>query len=228
MPKVVLTEDITDKKFLLLNYISDYVNKDIRYIGKLDNILKFNQLIKLLATQIGNLLNINELANTLNIKRTEIEFYITLLENSFLIYRIYPYYTNIRSQISKMPKIYFFDSGIRNQILNNFLDLPHRLDNGSLFENFVYLELKNSLRKENIYFYRTIHKAEIDFILEKDGLVYPVEVKYKYFAKPACTRVLHNFSSSKDINSPQGYVVNLNLDERENNIQYISFTNLNF
>lgn len=126
-----------------------------------------------------------------------------------------------------MPKIYFFDLGIRNQILNNFLDLPYRLDNGSLFENFVYLELKNSIRKENIYFYRTIHKTEIDFILEKDGVIHPLEVKYKYFTSPVYSRVLSNFTRLQDINSPQGYVVNLNLDEKENDIQYISFTNLN-
>ena len=226
MPRVVLTHDKEDKKILLKNYVNDYINKDIRYIGRIDNLLKFNQLVKVLANQIGNLLNINELANTLNLPRLEVENYINLLEYTFVLHKISPYYKNIRSQITKMPKIYFFDLGIRNQILNNFVEPMNRSDSGALFENFIYLELKQNMSEEDIYFYRTVHKAEIDFIFEKNGAVYPMEVQYKNFNKPADSRVLSGFCKSNKGNCPNGYLVNLNLNqETANKIFFLTFIN---
>lgn len=226
MPKIVLTDDYDGKKILLSNYVSDYINKDVRYIGRIDNLLKFNQLVKVLANQIGSLLNIHELANTLNLKRREVEFFLFLLENTFVVSKIIPYYKNIRSQITKMPKIYFSDIGLRNQILNNFVALSNRADNGALFENFVYLELKTILGKENIYFYRTIHKTEIDFIFEKEGVVYPIEAKYQELARPAHSRVLSNFCNLKGINCLGAYLINLNLNLSDDKINFVTFTNL--
>lgn len=225
MPKVVLTEDNEAKKTLLKNYVSDYINKDIRAIGKIDNLLKFNQLIKILASQIGALLNINELSNTLAIPRQEIESYLNLLEYTFVLNKISPYYKNLRSQIIKMPKIYLFDLGIRNQILNNFTEMDNRSDNGNLFENFIYLELQQNISPENIYFYRTIHKAEIDFVFEKDGVIYPLEVKYKNFSKPTGNRVLNNFCNIKNIACPNSYLINLNLNQRNKKIVFLDFIN---
>ena len=124
-----------------------------------------------------------------------------------------------------MPKIYLFDLGIRNQILNNFTGMDNRSDNGNLFENFVYLELKQNISQENIYFYRTIHKAEIDFIFEKNGVVYPLEVKYKNFSKPAGSRVLSNFCNIKNINCPNSYLINLNLNQKGKKINFLDFVN---
>ena len=194
--------------------------------GKIDNLLKFNQLVKILANQIGNLLNINELTNTLNMPRKEIEFYLDLLEHTFILDKIVPYYKNIRSQITKMPKIYWTDLGIRNQILDNFTRLADRNDNGKLFENFVYLELKNKMNKEKICFYRTIHKAEIDFIFEKDGIVYPIEAKYKDFSRPAGSRVLSGFCNNKVNNCSAAYIVNINLNQKYGKIIFLDFINL--
>ena len=226
MPKVVLTDGEESKKILLKNYVSDYINKDVRYIGKIDSLFKFNQLVKILANQIGDLLNINELSNTLNIPREKIEFYLDLLEHTFIFNKVVPYYKNIRSQITKMPKIYWADLGIRNQILDNFTELAGRSDNGKLFENFVYLELKNKMNKEKIYFYRTIHKAEIDFIFEKNGVVYPIEAKYKDFSHSVGSRVLSGFCNNKAINCPAAYMVNINLNEKYGKIIFLDFINL--
>ncbi|MCK5459680.1 ATP-binding protein [Candidatus Parcubacteria bacterium] len=226
MPKVVLTSDREDKKILLKNYVSDYMNKDIRYIGKINNLLKFNQLVKVLSNQIGNLLNVNELSNTLNMTRKEIEKHINILEYTFVLHKIVPYHKNIRSQITKMPKIYLFDLGLRNQILNNFVEPINRSDSGGLFENFIYLELKQAINEEDIYFYRTIHKAEIDFIFEKNGVVYPVEAKYKKFSKPTASKVLSGFCKLGKINCPRGYLVNLSLEQKtKNKTDFLIFIN---
>ncbi len=224
MPKVVLTSGRENKKILLKNYVNDYINKDIRSIGKIENLLKFNQLVKILSNQIGNLLNINELTNTLSLPRKEIENYINILEYTFVLHKINPYYKNIRSQIIKMPKIYLFDLGLRNQILNNFVDLSGRTDSGSMFENFIYLELKQNISKEDIYFYRTIHKAEIDFVFEKNGNVFPIEAKYKNFNKPIDSRILKNFCESSKIRCKNSYLINLSLNQKiSDKIVFLTF-----
>ena len=125
-----------------------------------------------------------------------------------------------------MPKIYLFDLGLRNQILNNFVDLSGRTDAGNLFENFIYLELKQNISKQDIYFYRTIHKAEIDFVFEKNGNVYPIEVKYKNFNKPIDSRILKNFCQTGKISCQNGYLVNLNLNQKiSDKIVFLTFIN---
>lgn len=102
----------------------------------------------------------------------------------------------------------------------------NRSDSGSLFENFIYLELKQSVSEEYIYFYRTIHKAEIDFIFEKNGVVYPIEVKYKRFSKPAAVKVLNSFRKLSKINCPRGYLINLNLNQKTiSKIDFLIFIN---
>lgn len=210
MPAIALQDDVAKKEKLLNEYVDTYINRDIRSIGRIENISKFNSILKILCSQIGNLLNINELSNTINIPRRKIEKYLDLLKHTFVLDIINPYKNNIRSQVSKMPKIFFFDLGIRNSILNNFLDLSSRQnDAGRLFENFVFLELKSSYQK-NIYFYRTVNKSEIDFIIEKNNKLSLIEVKYKSLNKQIDTRVIANFINRSKISS-KGNLVNLNL-----------------
>ncbi|MBU4360848.1 ATP-binding protein, partial [Patescibacteria group bacterium] len=151
MPAIALQKNKTLKEKMLNEYVGTYINKDIRAIGKIENIAYFNNLMKILASQIGNLLNINELSNTTGISRRDIEKYLDLLEFTFVLDKILPFRKNTRAQVTKMPKIYFFDLGVRNAILGNFLDLTSRQDTGSLFENFVFLELKNKA-KNKIFF----------------------------------------------------------------------------
>jgi len=139
MPAVVLQNNQKLKQKMLKEYVSAYVNKDIRAIGKVENIANFNSLVKILATQIGSLLNISELGDTVGIPRRAVKKYLDLLEFTFVLDKILPFKKNIRTQITKMPKIYFFDLGIRNAILGNFLEMESRSDAGHLFENFVFL-----------------------------------------------------------------------------------------
>ena len=166
---------------------------------------------------------ISILTNTLNIKRKEIEYYINHLENTCVSHRLIPFYQNIRSQIVKMPKFYFFDVGIRNQIMGNFVDLQSRTDSGKMFENFIYLELINLFEKNNVFFYRTTHKAEIDFIIEHENKIFPVEVKYKNYKKPAFVKVLNNFLKIDNLNCDKAYVINTNLNDNYDDISYLTF-----
>jgi len=220
MPAVVLKNDVKLKKDLLSEYTSAYINKDIRHIGKIDDILKFNQLVKLLSVQIGNLLNVNEISNTLGLARRKVETYINLLENTFVLIKTNPYYKNVRSQIIKMPKFYWFDLGIRNQLLSNFSSLDARTDSGALFENFIFNELRSAAGKK-IFFYRTTNKSEVDFVVEQDNKVYPLEVKYMEISKPLKTRALKEFSEQSK--SEKGKLINLNYNYTRGQVEYLDF-----
>ena len=208
MPAVVLQRDKKLKRKMLEEYVSAYVNKDIRVIGKIESIARFNALVKILSSQIGNLLNISELSNAAKISRRNTEKYLDLLEYTFVLDKISPFKKNVRKQVIKMPKIYFFDMGVRNAILG-------------IFENFVFLELKNQ-RKNKIFFYRSVNKAEIDFVIEEEAKIILIESKYKKLVRPIDSRVLENFLE-KEKNVKKAVVVNLNLNRKDNSVEYIDY-----
>ncbi len=224
MPAVVLQPDFELKQKMLYEYVDTYINKDIRYIGKIDNISQFNTIIKLLASQIGNLLNISELSNTADISRRIVEKYIELLEYTFVLNKINSFQNNIRKQVTKMPKIYFFDLGLRNAILNNFLEIDNRQDDGMLFENFVFLELKSDV-KNKIFFYRTISKSEIDFIIDKPKTLKLIEVKCKNLKKQIDSRILRGFEI-KNNKKKEMFVLSLNQLDKIDNVNYIDYRNI--
>ena len=178
-PAIVLENNIEIKSHLLKQIINTYIKKDIRDLANIREINKFNQLIKVLASQSGNLLNVSELSGTLKLTQKTVEEYLFILENTYIIRRVYPFYKNIRSELTKMPKIYFEDNGLMNLLANKkFLE---RVD-GQLFENSVYSELRKNLDIENINFWRTNTGQEVDFIITEKRII-PVEVKLKFFNK---------------------------------------------
>lgn len=223
LPAVVLENDPGKKEALLNEYVSTYINKDIRSIGKIPNLNNFNHLAVLLAGQIGNLINISEISNTLGERRRDIVKYLNLLNHTFVFDTVRPFSGNRRTQITKMPKGYWFDLGIRNQILGNFLDPESRTDAGALFENFIYLELKQKYGAERIFFYRTTGGAEIDFILKKESTIVPIEVKYQRLTRAKTLRPLAALQKNKTVST--GYCVNLNLDAPAFTLIYINFVN---
>lgn len=179
-PRVVLSQGKAEKINILKEIYSGYVEKDAVGFLEIKNKTAFNRLIKLLAAQIGQLVNIEELAMNLGIDRQSVERYIFALEETFIIKKITPYYTNPRQEIVKAGKIYFLDLGIRNLALENFNDTKERADKGSVLENAVFVELFRSLDfgMDRLYFWRTKQKAEVDFIIEKGLELLPIEVKF--------------------------------------------------
>ncbi len=177
-------------------------------------------MIKTLAAQSGGLLNINELSNSLNLARRKTEEYIELLIETFVLIKLTPYSRNIRSQLTKMPKFYWFDPGIRNGILNNYSSLAVRADSGALFENFIFNEL-GRYKENKVFFYRTTNKSEIDFIIEKGGQIFPLEVKYKKLTRPINSRVMAEFCG--ETKSHQGKIINLNYNKAAPAVSYVDF-----
>ncbi|MFO7889345.1 MAG: ATP-binding protein [bacterium] len=228
MPEIVLTDDREIKKTLLKEYVSTYLKKDIRYVSGSNDVLRYNDLLSIIANQISGLLNKEEICNTLGMTRNKVEKYLTNFILSSLVYLLPPYYTNIRTQISKMKKVFLFDTGIRNQIIYNFNSTNNRNDAGALFENFILNELINSVGLESIYFYRTKMKTEIDFIIKTNEIV-PVEIKYKKLKSAVGLRAIVHFINKNNIK--RGFLVNLTLNKKMVNqnievIDYLKFLNI--
>ncbi len=173
-PSIVLEPAEEKKQTFLFQIISTYIKKDIRDIGNIRNVSTFNKLVEIFASQSGQLLNISELANTLDISRETVVDYLDLLENTFVIKRITPFHKNLRSELSKNPKVFLLDTGLMHLI---WLKEFPKIIFGQSFETFVFLELLKAGKK--IHFWRTTNKQEIDFILPEKK-VYAIEAKYNF------------------------------------------------
>lgn len=171
-----------DKKYLE-NFVDSLIFKDIIELNLIEDKRLAKDLLRLLSLQIGNLISYSELANSLKADQRTIKRYIEIFEQSFVLFRLYPYSKNKRDEISKSAKIYFYDTGVRNALINNFSDLDLRNDKGALFENFIICELikqNNYLNKDfKFYYWRTKQGSEIDLVLENKDILLGLEVKYK-------------------------------------------------
>jgi len=182
-PEVLTLENYDDKRQFLDELTSSYLFKDILTLSDIRYPDKLRQLLKLLAFQAGNLVSIQELANTLQINRDTVLNYIDLLEKTFVVFRLSGFSRNLRKEVTSMDKIYFVDLGIRNAILENFNPPTYRQDTGALWENFLLVERLKKMEYQRLYasryFWRTHTGAELDYVEEKDGLLYGFEFKWK-------------------------------------------------
>jgi len=176
----VVTE--TNKQKILLQLSSSYLYQDIL---ELVNIKKPDLLLKLLnalALQLGSEVSYNELAKILGVDRMTVVNYIDLLEKVYVIFRLHPFSTNQRNEITAKPKIYFYDNGIRNAIIGQFNPLQSRQDVGALFENFFISEKMKQLNYNGFYgkthYWRNTQQAEIDFIEIIENEISAYEIKY--------------------------------------------------
>ena len=207
-PRITLEKDHSKKEAYLQDIYNSYVRKDIKDIIRIDNVSAFNRLIQILALQIGNLVNLNELSRDLGIARETLERYLFLLENTFIIKLFPPFYTNKRKEIVKMPKIFFDDTGLRNLAINNFAGPETRPDKGQLTENAVFSQLtKNLTYQEELFFWRTQSGNEVDFILGKNHPI-PIEMKYQTIHKPQVPSGIRSFI--KDYSTEMAIVLTRN------------------
>jgi len=180
-PEVFLLKTSEEKTLHLQTLTDSYLYKDILAFNLVKNSRKVKELLIALALQIGNEVSYSELANTVGVDRKTIEYYLDLLEKSFVIFRLYGFSRNLRSEINRKVKIYFYDMGIRNTLINNFNALSLRNDGGAIFENFAIAEMikkeANKPQKANFYFWRTYEQKEVDLIMEKNGIITAYEMK---------------------------------------------------
>ena len=177
-PAVVLENNTIDKIELLQEIRDSFLKRDILEAGITDE-TKFYNLLILLAGQTGNLLNINELSNTLRLTHQATEQFLYVLQKCFHISLIKPFYHNLRKELVKMPKVYFNDLGLRNALINYFAPLQQRADKGALLENYVYRRLSERYSNDQIKFWRTTDGNEVDFVVEETAFGgQAIEVKF--------------------------------------------------
>lgn len=185
----VVDAALSDKAKILRELTSSYLFKDVFTFQNFKKPELLIKLLQLLAFQIGNEVSFHELAKKLNIDQTVIQRYIHLLEQAFVIYRVGAFANNLRKEISKSRKIYFWDLGVRNALIQNFNNLDLRDDIGALWENFLVSErlkmLNNQQIFNNYYFWRTYDKKEIDYIEKTNKGLFAYE--FKYSGKPRKT-----------------------------------------
>ena len=169
-PRVILSKSVKEKKEVLKNLLSIYLLKDIKEIAKIADETKMYKLIKTLSLQIGGVVVYNDLSKLIGVNNTQLKEYLSIFEKAFLTKTVTPFFTNKKLEIVKNPKIFFFDIGLRNVIINNFFKLEDRVDKGAMLENFVFRELI----QKDVKYYRTKNGAEVDFIINDTT---PIEVK---------------------------------------------------
>ena len=170
-PKVVLTEDIDIKKTILRDLYDTMLLKDVARTFSIDDIRSLEEFSKYLAFSIGDIVSYDKISNNLSMSFQTIKKYLDAMEKSYLIYRVTPFFTNKKKEIVKQPKLYFVDTGLRNIITKNF---DVNLD-GKIFENYVLTELLKMGFSPK--YWRTKTKTEVDFIIEKENNIIPIEVK---------------------------------------------------
>lgn len=216
-PRVVIEDSIDVKTTYLKQVIDTYIKKDIRDLGRIRDINRFNKLLRVLADKTGALLNVLELASTVGIARKTIEDYLFIMENTYTINLVAPFFTNLRSEISKMPKIFFEDTGVVNILKYGFF--IKKMD-GQLFENSIYCLIRSILGREFVKYWRTKQKLEIDFVMDLPSKKVPLEAKLSYPQKSLVSLVSY-LNKHKE---KQGWVVTLEkplLLSKDKRIKYL-------
>lgn len=167
-PRVVLAP-LQEKEEILRDIAYSYIKKDV-YEANIRQSEAFYRLLKILASQIGNLVNASELAGTLGISKTAIDNYLYVMEKSFHLNLVRPFFRNIRKELTRMPKIYFLDLGLRNFLVSDFQMPEMRKDKGAILENVVFRHLLEKYPLDEIKFWRTIQKNEVDFVVAREAL----------------------------------------------------------
>lgn len=182
----------SDREKRVRELATSYSYKDVLTYQDIRNPEILEKLLQALALQIGGEVSYSELAQLLGVNRITVESYIRILEQAYIIFSVSPFSRNIRNELKRMRKIYFYDLGLRNALINNLNPLSLRQDVGALWENFMIIERmkrnNNSGISANIYFWRTMNKKEIDYIEDSGGVLSGYEFKWQK----------NNFSAPKE------------------------------
>jgi len=194
-PEVIKSEEEEMKKTVLKNLFETYITRDIISLLKVQDSAKLRDVVKILSSQLGGMLNYNSISDSCDLYHKKTKEFLRILEETYVIDLVKPYHKNLKTELKKNPKAYFIDLGLRNYALGNFLPLEARTDNGEIVENFVLTQLRPRV-PEKINYWRTQGKAEIDFIYKNGDDIVPIEVKYQSFSRPKVSRGFRSYLSA--------------------------------
>jgi uncharacterized protein len=204
--------ELSDLKYRNLDYwyssyISTYLERDVRALSNIGDLRDFSSFIKLLASRVAQLLNLTEISRELGVAVNTVKKWVSILEASYIIFLLPPYYHNIGKRIIKSPKIYFYDTGIVSYLtgINDLASFERSPLKGNIFENYIISELiKTELHlKTNTgyYFIRTSNGEEIDFVVIKNGIPHYYEIKSSYTFKLSMLKGIESLIGEKEIGS---------------------------
>jgi predicted AAA+ superfamily ATPase len=177
-PAIVTEPDKREKRSRLREIRDSFVKRDILEAG-ITNEIAFYNLFRILAEQSGNLVNVNELSSTLRIRNETVNNYLNVMQKCFYINLLSPFFQNLRKELTKMPKVFMLDTGLRNCLIDNFQPVASRIDKGELWENTFFRILADQYDLDSIHFWRTSEGNEVDFVLSDTGEApQAIEVKY--------------------------------------------------
>ena len=208
-PEIVMHQSEAGELLKLL--ARSYLYKDLLTLGYIKKPILLDKILKALALQIGNEVSYSELGRTVGADNQTIEKYIDLLEKTYVVFRVPAYSRNIRNEIKKGRKIYFYDNGIRNAIIGNFYLPEFRTDIGALWENFIYAERMKFLRYNalhaKMYFWRTTQQQEIDYVEERLNMLTAYEFKWNPKTNYRFSKTFTNAypDSQTEVITPENY-----------------------
>lgn len=188
-PKLFSLPSMQDKKEYLTELVDSYLFRDILELEQVRNSRKLRDLLTLIAHQIGMEVSLQELGTSIGIHKDTVARYLDLFEKSFVLINVRGFSRNLRKEITKTSRYYFYDNGIRNTLIQNFNPLSLRNDVGQLWENYIVIERRKKRVYEgihaNTYFWRTYDQKEIDSIEEREGKLFGYEIKWGKNSKKA-------------------------------------------
>jgi len=194
-PKLLFESSGSERIIPLEEIYTSYLDKDVVGLLRVRDPYVFTKFVQILSEEIGSPLNIKGMSEELHIKDDTIRKYITSLEQTFIVRRVPPFFSSTRTEIRKMPKVYFFDNGIRNYAKDgkdmSANSYRNRKDAGFLLENFIFSELVKA-EMDDIRYWRTKDGAEVDFIVHKKGMDVPIEIKTTFLHKPEVSRSFYS------------------------------------
>ena len=208
-PDVVMHPE--DDKKILQNLTQNFLYKDMLLLEGVKKPDKIVKLLQALAFQVGSQVSYNELGRAVGLNTATVEKYITMLEQSFVLFRLSSFSRSLRTELTKSRKIYFYDNGIRNALIGNFNSVETRADTGALWENFLISErmkhLQNNERWAQRFFWRTTEQQEIDYIEEEEGVLRAFEFKWSKTAKAKISKSFLNAypSAITTVISPENF-----------------------
>ena len=208
-PDVVMHPEDARKR--LQNLIQNFLYKDMLLLEGVKKPDKIVKLLQALAFQVGGQVSYNELSKLVGMNIATVEKYITILEQSFVLFRLYSFSRNLRTELSKSRKIYFYDNGIRNALIGNFTAIETRTDTGALWENFMISErlkaLHNKERWAQRFFWRTTEQQEVDYVEEEDGVLRAFEFKWNKTSKAKISKTFSMAYPNAEVSviTPENY-----------------------
>jgi predicted AAA+ superfamily ATPase len=199
MPEPALLSDSMEKREVLNEICALYLEKDVRSLLRDEEILRFNEFLRLMCLQLGQMMNRSRFGAQLGISSRQVEKQLKVMEHTFVYRPITTDYANPTKRLVKSPKIYWYDNGIRNAIVRDFRRRNDRPDGGALLENHIYCELDKSVGVDiDILFHRTQDRQEVDFVLERDRQKLLIEVKSS-LVRDTVPRAIYDMLNREDV-----------------------------